>query len=100
MWKNTQEYAKEKIEDVHTRLIKRNYESVPQWWFYVLLVTIIVLSIFTCEWFNSQLQLRWWGVLFACAIALLFTLPIGVILATTNQVILHVILFNKKYNHL
>ncbi|KAL0915418.1 hypothetical protein M5K25_015832 [Dendrobium thyrsiflorum] len=85
MWKETKEYSKAKMEDVHTRLMKKNYAPVPQYWFYVLLVFVIGLSIFTCEGFNRQLQLPWWGVLFACIIALLFTLPIGVILATTNM---------------
>ncbi|KAH0433657.1 hypothetical protein IEQ34_026983 [Dendrobium chrysotoxum] len=85
MWKETKEYTKTKIEDVHTRLMKRNYAPVPQYWFYVLLVFVIALSIFTCEGFDRQLQLPWWGVLFACILALLFTLPIGVILATTNM---------------
>ncbi|KAG0464394.1 hypothetical protein HPP92_020463 [Vanilla planifolia] len=49
------------------------------------LFLVIGLSIITCEGFNGQLQLPWWGVLFVAGIALLFTLPIGVILATTNQ---------------
>lgn len=38
------------------------------------------LSILQC------LQLPWWGVMLACAIAFFFTLPIGIIAATTNQV--------------
>ncbi|KAH0453735.1 hypothetical protein IEQ34_018059 [Dendrobium chrysotoxum] len=84
VWK-AKEYAKKKAEDVHTRLMRRNYEPVPQWWFHVLLVLVIGLSIFTCHGFGGQLQLPWWGVLLACAIGLFFTLPIGVILATTNQ---------------
>ncbi|KAK1571944.1 hypothetical protein Q3G72_025262 [Acer saccharum] len=35
--------------------------------------------------YNASLQLPWWGVLLACGIALFFTLPIGIITATTNQ---------------
>ncbi|XP_065867602.1 sexual differentiation process protein isp4-like isoform X2 [Euphorbia lathyris] len=35
--------------------------------------------------FNRQLQLPYWGVLLAISLAFLFTLPIGVIQATTNQ---------------
>ncbi|KAH0457547.1 hypothetical protein IEQ34_012862 [Dendrobium chrysotoxum] len=84
MWRNSKEYAKEKVEDVHTRLM-RNYVSVPEWWFYLLLAIVIPLSIYTCIGFDKQLQLPWWGVLLACAMALFFTLPIGVIVATTNQ---------------
>ncbi|KAK8954536.1 Oligopeptide transporter 5 [Platanthera zijinensis] len=85
MWKNTKDYAKEKVEDVHTRLMKRNYEPVPQWWFLALLVVVTGLSLFTCLGFGRQLQLPWWGVLLAGTMALFFTLPIGVIVATTNQ---------------
>ncbi|XP_028554008.1 oligopeptide transporter 1 isoform X7 [Dendrobium catenatum] len=85
MWKDTKECDKEKM-DVHARLMKRNYEPVPQWWFYVLLVTVIGLSIFTCIGFGRHLQVPWWGLLFIFIIALLFTLPFGVIMATTGQV--------------
>ncbi|KAK8936897.1 Oligopeptide transporter 1 [Platanthera zijinensis] len=76
--------SKEEKVDVHTRLMK-NYEAVPQWWFYGLLVIVIPVSVFTCVGFGAQLQLPWWGILLACAMALFFTLPIGVITATTNQ---------------
>ncbi|CAK9158206.1 unnamed protein product [Ilex paraguariensis] len=40
---------------------------------------------FACEYYNDILQLPWWGVLLACGIALFFTLPVGIIAATTNQ---------------
>lgn len=70
--------------DIHTRLMRR-YKSVPQWWFHIILVLNIALILFICEYFNESLQLPWWGVLLACAIAIAFTLPIGIIAATTNQ---------------
>ncbi|WCJ24407.1 oligopeptide transporter [Euphorbia peplus] len=70
--------------DVHTKLM-RKYERVPQWWFLLILVLTIAATVFTCEYYNNQLQLPWWGVLLACALALFFTLPIGIITATTNQ---------------
>lgn len=71
--------------DVHARLMKRNYAAVPQWWFQVLLVVVLALSIFTCEGFGQQLQLPYWGVMLAAGLAFFFTLPIGIITATTNQ---------------
>jgi hypothetical protein len=71
--------------DVHTRLMKK-YKEVPQSWFLGILGAMIILSIIACEVYNDQLQLRWWGVLLACGLALFFTLPIGVITAITNQV--------------
>lgn len=75
--------GKKKI-DIHTKLMKA-YEKVPLWWFLVILVINIALIIFSCQYYNSALQLPWWGVLLACAIAMFFTLPIGIIQATTNQ---------------
>jgi hypothetical protein len=71
--------------DIHTKLMKK-YKSVPTWWFIVILVLNIALIMFTCQYYNESLQLPWWGVLLACAIAIFFTLPIGIITATTNQV--------------
>ncbi|KAK8916565.1 Oligopeptide transporter 1 [Platanthera zijinensis] len=84
MWTNTKVFVQGRVEDVHSRLMKRNYESVPQWWFLVLLVTVFGLSLFTCLGFDKQLQLPWWGVLLASTTAFVFTLPVGVIVATTN----------------
>ncbi|KAK2390768.1 oligopeptide transporter [Trifolium repens] len=70
--------------DIHTKLMKK-YKSVPMWWFHIILVVNIALIIFICEYYNESLQLPWWGVLLACAISITFTLPIGIIYATTNQ---------------
>ena len=66
--------------------MKKNYKEVPQWWFIAILVAMVGLALLTCEGFDGQLQLPWWGLLMACAIALVFTLPIGIIQATTNLV--------------
>ncbi|KAF8113951.1 hypothetical protein N665_0043s0024 [Sinapis alba] len=85
MWKKATLTTKDKFGDVHTRLMKKNYKEVPQWWFVSVLIVSFCLALYACEGFNKQLQLPWWGLLLACAIAFTFTLPIGVILATTNQ---------------
>lgn len=66
--------------------MKKNYDPVPQWWFYSILIIVVGLSLLACEGFGRQLQLPYWGVLLAISLALVFTLPIGVITATTNQV--------------
>ncbi|KAE8662727.1 Oligopeptide transporter 6 [Hibiscus syriacus] len=70
--------------DIHTKLMKK-YKLVPTWWFVAILVLNLALILFICEYYNETLQLPWWGVLLACAIAFFFTLPIGIIAATTNQ---------------
>lgn len=77
---------KDRTGDVYNRIMKK-YDSVPQWWFCAIFVTVLGLSILTCEGFDKKLQLPYWGILLAIAVGLVFTLPIGVITATTNQVI-------------
>ncbi|CAL5183265.1 unnamed protein product [Lathyrus oleraceus] len=71
-------------EDIHTRLMKR-YKDIPSWWFYVLLAVTLAVSLALCIFLNDQIQMPWWGLLFAGALAFVFTLPISIITATTNQ---------------
>ncbi|KAK4563675.1 hypothetical protein RGQ29_005998 [Quercus rubra] len=71
-------------EDIHTKLMKR-YKDIPSWWFYMLLVVTMAVSLALCIFLNNQVQLPWWGLLFAAAMAFTFTLPISIITATTNQ---------------
>ncbi|CAL1353847.1 unnamed protein product [Linum trigynum] len=85
LWKKTTGAVKDRYTDVHTRLMKKNYEAVPEWWFLIVLAISLALAFLAVEGFNRQLQLPWWGLLLACCIALTFTLPIGIIQATTNQ---------------
>ncbi|CAO2165174.1 unnamed protein product [Urochloa humidicola] len=64
--------------DVHTRLMKKNYEDVPGWWFYSLLALSGAVSLVLCTVLKKDVQLPWWGLLFACAMAFVFTLPISI----------------------
>lgn len=73
-----------KKRDIHTQLMKA-YKPVPMWWFHLILLVTMALIIFAIEYYKETLQLPWWGVLLACGLALFFTLPIGIITATTNQ---------------
>ncbi|GFY91659.1 oligopeptide transporter 5 [Actinidia rufa] len=86
IWQQPKASFQHKFGDVQTRLMKKNYDSVPQWLFYSLVILVIGLAMLACEGFGKQLQLLYWGVLLAISLALVFTLPIGVIIATTNQV--------------
>ena len=72
-------------EDIHTKLMKR-YEDIPSWWFYLLLVLTVLVSLILCIFLKHEVQLPWWGLIFAAVMAFLFTLPISIITATTNQV--------------
>ncbi|XP_071705682.1 oligopeptide transporter 1-like [Rutidosis leptorrhynchoides] len=85
IWEQTKASLNKNFGDVHTRLMKKNYEPVPQWWFHSLLILVTGLALLTCEGFGRQLQLPYWGILLAIALASIFTLPVGVIYATTNQ---------------
>ncbi|XP_057724258.1 oligopeptide transporter 7-like isoform X1 [Arachis stenosperma] len=75
----------EKKIDIHTKLMRKNYKQVPEWWFICILLFNITAIMLICRYYNDQLQLPWWGVVLACVVALSFTLPIGIIRATTNQ---------------
>ncbi|KAL2542297.1 Oligopeptide transporter 6 [Abeliophyllum distichum] len=85
IWKQSKSaFKSNKKMDIHTRLMKA-YKQVPLWWFLIILVVNIALILFACVHYQRSLQLPWWGVFLACAIAFTFTLPIGIIAATTNQ---------------
>ncbi|XP_021833452.1 oligopeptide transporter 4-like [Prunus avium] len=71
-------------EDIHTRLMRR-YKDIPSWWFYMMLIITVAVSLVLCTVLNDQVQMPWWGLLFAAAMAFAFTLPISIITATTNQ---------------
>ncbi|VAI59667.1 unnamed protein product [Triticum turgidum subsp. durum] len=70
--------------DIHTKLM-RKYDDIPAWWFYSLTVLSMTVSLILCTVLKDQVQLPWWGLLFACGMAFVFTLPISIITATTNQ---------------
>lgn len=61
-WQQSKATFRDQFSDVHTRLMKKNYEFVPQWWFFTLLVFVIGLAMLACEGFSKELQLRYWGV--------------------------------------
>ncbi|KAM7520080.1 hypothetical protein LguiB_019042 [Lonicera macranthoides] len=84
LWQLSKSAFQEKKMDVHTKLM-RKYKQVPEWWFTCILLVSVAATVFICEYYKKQLQLPWWGVLLACGLAFFFTLPIGVITATTNQ---------------
>ncbi|CAN0880139.1 Oligopeptide transporter 4 [Linum grandiflorum] len=71
-------------EDIHTRLM-RKYEDIPGWWFYSMLVVTVAVSLVLCTVLKDAVQMPWWGLILGSAMAFVFTLPISIITATTNQ---------------
>lgn len=70
--------------DVHTRLMKK-YKDIPSLWFYVLLVVAFLVSLALCIFLKKEIQMPYWGLILAAFLAFVFTLPISIITATTNQ---------------
>lgn len=75
--------------DIHTRLMMK-YKDIPNWWFYLTLALSLALSLVLCIFMKDQVQLSWWGLLLAACLALIYTLPISIITATTNMVSLQI----------
>ncbi|KAL6546865.1 Oligopeptide transporter 3 [Orobanche minor] len=84
IWKQSRSAVRNVKLDIHAKLM-RSYKQVPQWWFLVLLAGSVAFSLLISFVWEEVVQLRWWGMLFAFALAWIVTLPIGVIQATTNQ---------------
>ncbi|KAI3456584.1 hypothetical protein Pfo_013247 [Paulownia fortunei] len=84
IWKQSKSAVKNMKLDIHAKLMK-SYKQVPQWWFLVLLAGSIAISLLILFVWKEDVQLPWWGMLFAFGLAWIVTLPIGVIQATTNQ---------------
>lgn len=68
-------------EDVHTRMM-RKYPEAPDWWYGVLLVVMLAISLTTILAYPTHLA--WWAFAIAIIIALVWTIPIGIVQATTN----------------
>ncbi|XP_047318454.1 oligopeptide transporter 4-like [Impatiens glandulifera] len=71
-------------EDIRTRSM-RKYKDIPSWWFYLLLGVTFSIYIILCIFLKNEVQMPWWGLVFACVIAFFFTLPISIITATNNH---------------
>ncbi|KAG0335424.1 hypothetical protein BG005_004588, partial [Podila minutissima] len=77
-WKQSRDHS----EDIHHKLMQA-YPEVPDWWYASLFFVMTIVAVITCEVWNYKLP--WWGVLLAIAIAAIFSLPVGLIQAITNQ---------------
>lgn len=68
--------------DIHMKLMLK-YPEAPLWWYGVLFVLMLVLSLVTILAFPTEFT--WWAFLFAVVFSTVMTLPIGIVQAITNQ---------------
>ncbi|CAG8244368.1 unnamed protein product [Penicillium olsonii] len=69
-------------EDVHCRLMRR-YKDAPLTWYLFVLVSMLAIATFTVEYYPTHLP--WYGLLLALMITSVFFIPVGIIMAVTNQ---------------
>ncbi|KAJ5468700.1 Oligopeptide transporter OPT superfamily [Penicillium sp. IBT 31633x] len=69
-------------EDVHCRLMRR-YKDAPLMWYLLVLISMLATATFTVEYYPTHLP--WYGLLLALGITSVFFIPVGIIMAITNQ---------------
>lgn len=69
-------------EDVHNRLMKR-YKDAPMRWYLITFVSMLMVGIFVVEYY--PVHLPWYGLLLALGICTVLFIPIGIVMAITNQ---------------
>ncbi|KAF8476040.1 OPT family small oligopeptide transporter [Kalaharituber pfeilii] len=69
-------------EDVHMRLMRR-YNEAPTSWYFMTFGVMLVVGIFVVEYY--PVHLPWYGLLLALGICGVFFVPIGIVMAITNQ---------------
>lgn len=68
--------------DVHCRLMRR-YEDVPISWYLLTGAAMLAIGIFVVEYY--PVHLPWYGLLLALGICATLFIPIGIVMAITNQ---------------
>ncbi|KAH8654565.1 OPT family small oligopeptide transporter [Tricladium varicosporioides] len=81
--------SKNQEPDIHMKLMKK-YRECPDWWYGICLVLSLALGLATCLGYSSQLP--WWAFFVSNIVAIVFVIPLCMIMATTNiQLSLNVI---------
>ncbi|KAL8934263.1 MAG: hypothetical protein Q9216_005992 [Gyalolechia sp. 2 TL-2023] len=70
------------VEDVHSRLM-RHYQDVPVSWYLTTFLAMLAIGIFVVEYY--PVYLPWYGLLLALAITAVLYIPVGIVMAVTNQ---------------
>jgi OPT family small oligopeptide transporter len=69
-------------EDVHNRLMNR-YQDVPMMWYASTFVVMLLVGVFVVEYY--PVHLPWYGLLMALSITTVLFIPVGIVMAITNQ---------------
>ncbi|KAH8732383.1 OPT oligopeptide transporter protein-domain-containing protein [Phaeosphaeriaceae sp. PMI808] len=69
-------------QDVHNRLMQR-YNDVPIFWYILTGVSMAAVGMFVVEYY--PIHLPWYGLLLALGIGAILFIPIGIVMAITNQ---------------
>jgi len=80
IWRRMRE-SNQKHEDIHSRLMAK-YKKVPVWWYLAVLVVMAAIGLAVV--LSYPTHLSWWAFFVSLIIAAFWTLPIGMIQATTN----------------
>ncbi|KAK0535635.1 hypothetical protein OC835_002310 [Tilletia horrida] len=68
--------------DIHARLMSR-YPEVPDWWYGAIFLFSLTLGLAATQAWPTLFP--WWALFLALAISAIYTLPIGIVQAITNQ---------------
>jgi OPT family small oligopeptide transporter len=68
--------------DVHNRLMAR-YPDVPMVWYLITFVIMLGVGMFVVEYY--PVHLPWYGLVLAVSITALLFIPVGIVMAITNQ---------------
>ncbi|RKF80967.1 Glutathione transporter 1 [Golovinomyces cichoracearum] len=69
-------------EDIHYRLMRR-YKDAPMSWYLLVLISMTCVGVFVCEYY--PVYLPWYGLILALGICGILFVPIGIVMAITNQ---------------
>lgn len=75
-------HSRHEQPDIHMKLM-RKYPEAPLWWYGILFVLMLTLSLITILAFPTEFA--WWAFLLAIVFSTVMTLPIGIVQAITNQ---------------
>ncbi|KAG0317734.1 hypothetical protein BGZ99_006120 [Dissophora globulifera] len=81
LWRSWKMAIGDMDEDIHTKMMKV-YPEMPQLWYAIFYLLMVALSIMVCEVYG--LQLTWWGLIVACLMGWVLTLPICAMTAITG----------------